>query len=458
MWRNPCAPRSYNGGCSMNTRKSSLPVMVLLCQAVLLAGCLSISDMGPPKRGEALASGFPSAKLSPQELFELATQELSDEGIAVLESNPNEGIILGSITPSRLRNLEGASGQAVVRNLAGGEMFVRVDIKKPDQGESLVYINVKKSSAVLPGDPYVIQRDFIDGYRLRVDKYLASRPVESKKQILDPVDQLPMPLPAPKRRTNGYAVLIGVESYRDLPKVDFAQRDVETVKGYLINALGYPEDHIVVRTNERATRSDFDSYLERWLENNVEKGSEVFVYYSGHGSPHPKSGQPFLVPYDGDPQYLDKTAYPVERMYQTLAKLPAERVVVVLDSCFSGTGGRSIVAKGSRPVGLTIESPSMPVMPGKKMVVFSASQNNQVSSAFPEKQHGLFTYYFLKGFQGSADADNNGMVSIGELHEYVRTEVQRQSRKMNSEQTPQVTSAGVTQAEMLNLSIVDLPR
>jgi hypothetical protein len=442
----------------MSSRKPYLVAMVFLCQTVLLAGCISIKDMGPPKMGEALSRGFPSSKLSQDELFDLASQELKEEGFTVVESTPSEGVILGSITPDKLRNIEGASANTLVRNIASGELFVRVDVQKPDQGESLVSVHVKKSSAVIPGEPYVLQRDFLDSYKLRVEKYLAGKPTDSKKQIVDPVDQLPTPLPGPKRRTNGYAVLIGVETYRDLPKVDFASRDVETVKGYLINALGYPEDHIVVRTNERATRSDFESYLERWLENNVEKGSEVFVYYSGHGSPHPKSGQPFLVPFDGDPQYLDKTAYPVERMYQTLAKLPAERVVVVLDSCFSGAGGRSIVAKGSRPVGLTIESPSIPTMPGKKMVVFSASQNNQVSSAFPEKQHGLFTYFFLKGFQGSADANNNGMVSIGELHDYVRAEVQRQSRRMNSEQTPQVTTAGATQAEMLNMSFVDLPR
>jgi Caspase domain len=405
-----------------------------------------------------MSSGFPSVKLSQQELFDLASQALKEEGYDVVDSNPTEGVIIGSITPNRLRNVEGASADTLVRNIATGQLFIRVDVQKPDQGESLVSVNVKKSSPVLPGDPYALQRDFLYSYKLRVEKYLAGKPIESKKQIVDPVDQLPTLIPGPKRRTNGYAVLIGVESYRDLPKVDFAQRDVETIKGYLINALGYPEDHIMVRTNERATRSDFESYLERWLENNVEKGSEVFIYYSGHGSPHPKSGQPFLVPFDGDPQYLDKTAYPVERLYQTLAKLPAERVVVVLDSCFSGTGGRSIIAKGARPVGLAIESPSMPTMAGKKMVVFSASQNNQVSSAFPEKQHGLFTYYFLKGFQGSADKDSNGLVSVGELQDYVRTEVQRQSRKMNSEQTPQITTAGGTQAEMLKMSIVDLPR
>ena len=209
-------------------RKPYVALIIFLFQILLLTGCISIKDMGPPKRGEALYTGFQSSKLSQQELFELASQELKEEGITVVESNPSDGIILGSITPDRLRNLEGTSAQALLRNLASGSLFVRVDVQKPDLGESLVYVNVKKSSEALPGDPYLMKREFIDSYKLRVDKYLASRPTESKKQIIDPVDQLPSLIPGPKRRTNGYAVLIGVESYRDLPKVDFAQRDVET--------------------------------------------------------------------------------------------------------------------------------------------------------------------------------------------------------------------------------------
>lgn len=441
----------------MRTCVASLLVLVL-SPALLLSGCVSIKEMGPPKRGEAMSTGFPSSKISQQELFDLVVQELKDEGVTLVENNPAEGILLGSITPDRLRNLEGTSGSTIVRNLAGGELFVRVDVMKAVQGVSDVHINVKKSSAVLTGDTYAIQRDFIDSFKLRVDRFVSNKPADTKKQVIDPVDQFPKPVPGLKRNKNSYAVLIGIESYRDLPKVDYAERDVETVRGYLVNALGYPEENIVVRTNERATRSDFESYFERWLENNVEKGSEVFVYYSGHGSPHPKSGQPFLVPYDGDPQYLDKTAYPVEQMYQALAKLPADKVVVVLDSCFSGTGGRSIVAKGVRPVGLSVESPGIPAMVGKKMAVFSASKNNQISSAFPEKQHGLFTYFFLKGFQGEADADRNGTITIGELHDYVRDEVHKQSRRMNAEQTPQITTAGSSQAEVLGISFVNVSK
>lgn len=435
-------------------------LVIVLSPTPWLAGCVAMKDMGPPKVGEAMSTGFPSSKISQQDLFDLAVQELKDERIAVVESNPTEGIILGSITPDRLRNLEGASASTVVRNIATGELFVRVDVAKPVQGVSDVYINVKKSNGALPGDPYMIQRDFLDQFKLRVDKFVSNKPIDAKKLAVDPVDQFPNPTPGLQRRKNSYAVLIGIEVYRDLPKVDYAERDVETVRGYLINALGYLEENIVVRTNERATRGDFESYFERWLENNVEKGAEVFVYYSGHGSPHPKSGQPFLVPYDGDPQYLEKTAYPVEQLYRVLAKLPAERVVVVLDSCFSGVGGRSIVAKGVRPVGLSVENPSMPAMVGKKMAVFSASQNNQVSSAYPDKQHGLFTYFFLKGFQGeiSADTNHDGTITIGEMYGYVQREVQKQARKMNSEQTPQIMTAGSPQAEVLGSTFVNVSK
>ena len=68
------------------------------------------------------------------------------------------------------------------------------------------------------------------------------------------------------------------------------------------------EDQIstLLRTNERATRGDIEAYFENWLKNNVDKDSEVFVYYAGHGSPDPKSGKAFLVPYDGNPAFLEK--------------------------------------------------------------------------------------------------------------------------------------------------------
>jgi len=77
-----------------------------------------------------------------------------------------------------------------------------------------------------------------------------------------------------------------------------------------------------------------------WLANNVESDSRVFIYYSGHGAPDPRTGDAYLVPYDGDPSFIENTGYSLKKLYDTLGKLPSKEIVVILDSCFSGAGGR----------------------------------------------------------------------------------------------------------------------
>lgn len=252
------------------------------------------------------------------------------------------------------------------------------------------------------------------------------------------IDTLPSAKARPKK--HAYAVVIGIEQYREkLPKADFADRDARLVGEYLTKVLGYPEENVIVRLNERATRTDLVKYFEEWLKNNVEPGGSVFVYYSGHGAPNIKTGEAYLVPYDGDPSFVDSTAYPVKQMYAALDKLPAKDVTVVLDSCFSGAGGRSVLAKGARPMGLSIENQ---VLATGKTVVLAASGGDQISNSFEEKGHGLLTYFFLKGLQGDGDTDKDGTIEMTELYDYVKPNVQRIARKQyNNEQTPQLLAS-----------------
>jgi hypothetical protein len=246
-------------------------------------------------------------------------------------------------------------------------------------------------------------------------------------------------LPTGKMQTrkHAYAVVIGVEQYREkLPRAEFADRDAKLVGEYLTKVLGYPEENVVVRLNDRATRSDLEKYFETWLPNNVEASSLVFVYYSGHGAPNTKTREAYLVPYDGDPSFVENTAYPLKRLYAALDKLPAKDIVVVLDSCFSGAGGRSVLAKGARPMGIALEHA---VASTGKAMVLAASSGDQISSTYEEKGHGLLTYFFLKGLQGDGDVNKDGVIELAKLYEYLKPNVQRIARKQyNSEQTPQL--------------------
>jgi len=267
---------------------------------------------------------------------------------------------------------------------------------------------------------------------------IVSTPSAAGQAIRSDVDRVPALNTTIKK--NAYAVVIGIEQYREkLPKADFADRDARLVGEYLTKVLGYPEENVIVRTNDRATRTDLVKYFEEWLRNNVEKDSSVFVYYSGHGAPNTKTGEAYFVPYDGDPSFVESTAYPVKQLYAALDKLPAKDITVVLDSCFSGAGGRSVLAKGARPMGLSIENATLA---SGKTVVLAASGGDQISNSFEEKGHGLLTYYFLKGLQGEGDANKDGAIDMAELYDYVKPNVQRVARKQyNNEQTPQLLAS-----------------
>ena len=259
---------------------------------------------------------------------------------------------------------------------------------------------------------------------------IAPRPVPTSD-----VDAVPTTVPPRKRPA--YAVVVGIEQYRQgLPKADFSDHDARIMRDHLVKGLGYQEENVVLLLNDRATKTDMEKYFEKWLENRVDQGDSVFVYFSGHGAPNPKTGDAYLVPYDGDPAYIDTTGYSLKRLYDSLAKLPAKEVVVLLDSCFSGAGGRSVIAKGARPMGLSVEKA---MVAGGKTVVMAASSGDQISSTYTTKSHGLLTYFFLKGLQGEGDQNKDGVLDIKELFEYVKPQVERVARReFNNEQTPQL--------------------
>jgi hypothetical protein len=255
-------------------------------------------------------------------------------------------------------------------------------------------------------------------------------------ETIPPSDVDILPSGTPRPNTHAYAIVIGIEQYRQkLPKADFAAQDAKTMTEYLTKVMGYPEENVVTLLNDRALKSDMEKYFEKWLSNNVEKGGTVFIYYSGHGAPNPKTGDAYIVPYDGDPSFIDQTGYSLKRLYESLGKLPTKEIVVALDSCFSGAGGRSVLAKGARPLVMNLESSSVP----SQMVVFSAASGDQISSTYEEKGHGLFTYFMLKGIKGEGDTNGDGKIETGELFDYIKPQVERIARKTyNNEQSPQL--------------------
>ena len=245
-----------------------------------------------------------------------------------------------------------------------------------------------------------------------------------------------------KVNKDGIAVIIGNREYhlKDIPRVDFAIRDAAVMREYVTRALGFRPGNIIYYENATqanfrtvfGTESDHKGKLFSW----VKRGrSDVFIYYSGHGAPDPGSKTGFFVPADCDPATVRLNGYSLKTFYANLARLPARSTTIVLDACFSGGSPKGMLLKNVSPVFFQVDNPLLSL---KKTILFTSSTGEQISSWYPEKGHGLFTYFFLKGLQGAADSNGNKKVTASEMEAYLKNEVSYMARRLSMrEQHPQ---------------------
>jgi uncharacterized caspase-like protein len=237
--------------------------------------------------------------------------------------------------------------------------------------------------------------------------------------------------PAYRNRENdkNFALVIGIEHYSGIPKADYAERDAAAVRRHLL-AMGYPDRNVILITGKDAGRAGIEKYVESWLPRNVHEDSKVFFYFSGHGAPSAESGQAYLVPWDGDPQFLETTGYPVKQLYAKLDQLKARSVIIAMDACFSGAGGRSVIAQGTRPL---VAKADVGVGPGARLTVLAASGSDEVTGSDDSQGHGIFTYFLLKSFDAK-----KGQVTAKDAFDFLSPKVRDAARRQNREQTPQL--------------------
>jgi hypothetical protein len=265
---------------------------------------------------------------------------------------------------------------------------------------------------------------------------VASRPASDPDNIESNIPR------ARQQNPDAIAVIIGNRDYLRSRKVDFALKDAELMKRYVLSTLGYKEGNVFYLTN--ASKTDFELYFGNRenhrgkLYNAIKEGrSDVFIYYSGHGAPGLKDRKGYFVPVEADPQYLELSGYPLDVLYENLAKLPARSITVALDACFSG----STLYENISPLVLEVQNP---VIRAKNMVVLASAGGTQVSSWYNEKNHSMFTYFLLRAMKDhAADSNKDGNLTFDELYSYVADKsegVPYYARRINGvEQNPAIS-------------------
>lgn len=228
-----------------------------------------------------------------------------------------------------------------------------------------------------------------------------------------------------------FALIIGIEHYKTLPSPSGAKADAERFAQMARQSLGVPAAHIRVALDDEATKGTIERHLE-WLKASVPSGGRIYFYLSGHGAPDAASGSSHIVPVDGDPQYLAQTGLRVSDVLGRLSQSKAKDVLAVVDSCFSGAGGRSVLPPGARAL---VRMKTEPVT--GRLALLSPASGAEISGPSTGGASGLFTQYVLEALgTGAADGDGDGQVSLQELADFVRPRVVREARKDNRDQTP----------------------
>lgn len=164
-------------------------------------------------------------------------------------------------------------------------------------------------------------------------------------------------------------------------------------------------------------------FLQKPGENDI-----VFLFFACHGAPDPnRTDNLYLLTHDTDPERIASTALPMREIRDAAREnLRANKAIILADTCHSGgmnfPGWRDVGNSTTARINNYLQDLQQA---SKGNVIFTSAEKNQLSREGERwgGGHGVFTHYLLEGLRGKADRDQNGIVTLGELLEYVREQV-----------------------------------
>ena len=233
----------------------------------------------------------------------------------------------------------------------------------------------------------------------------------------------------------GYAVVIGVSNYANLPAVaqlKFAESDARSVYQTVISREGGQIEPENVRTlfGKEATRANIAKLLEEWLPSVAKEDDRVIVFFAGHGFVY--QGKGYLAPHDFAFERTEATGYDMARLGDVLAnKVKARNKILLTDACHSA---KILPGLSSKQINDQFKN-----LPGS---FFTLASSREAESSFEDPDlaggSGVFAYFLVQGWKGQADVEpEDGIVSADELVQYVRSQVRQYVKARGLSQNPQ---------------------
>jgi hypothetical protein len=236
-----------------------------------------------------------------------------------------------------------------------------------------------------------------------------------------------------KARGNIWAIVIGINQYKNTRNLKYAVNDARAFKDYLKEYVGIPDERIFYLADQDANKSRIESLLGTTIKRKASKDDTVIIFYAGHGAVEPDPSnldgdgfEKYLLPHDADLQDLYSTSISMNDIRTIFTRIRADRLIFIADTCYSGaSGGRTMTATKTR-ANLSDKFYER-IARGKGRVIISSCSANEISKEDDNLQHGVFSYYMLEGLKGRADQDSDGIITVSELFSYISRKVPQAS-------------------------------
>lgn len=254
-----------------------------------------------------------------------------------------------------------------------------------------------------------------------------------------------------------YAVVIGVDTYKNYGSLDGAVNDAKIVAESLKD-IGAKQIKLLL--DDKATR---DEIKKAWSEVSVQAktGDTIFFTYAGHGAQLPERVKGTET--DGQDEFYvlanfdesgpnTKERVIDDDLQEWFSQRPDLNIILVSDSCHSGTMTRSYKKsklKYRKASVRAITNDALPVSNNHDLIDEQKTKLTHVVSfsgvpdheEVPEiiidnQSHGALSWHFSKGLSGLADNNKDGIVSLSELKNYL---IEKVSMETEGQQHPQIS-------------------
>lgn len=410
----------YEKAAAQGSARALIGLAGLLEQSALLAAAKGMSSLDTYNRvGELVnkATGGLVAGLSIQRAERLRVDFVSPTG-----ASPLPRVAGAPLT------VESAPGQVdvVVRvAAASGVKSVRVNgqPRTPDaQGLLSIPVTVGEAPSTV-----VVQAEDAVGAQAQAELKLVQRSAPAAVPAPPPVvAEKPAPLPGGKR----HALVIANQDYRHWVKLDTPRADAQAVAGVLQQRFGFE-----VTVVQDATRQQLLAALGR-LRQRVGPNDQVVVYYAGHGQMDNVTARGYWIPVDGDEKDLAQWVSVIDVTDQ-LSAMSARHVLVIADSCYSGTLTRSLIPAVDQA--LTLEQRLAPLQQLSRQRARVAMTSGGLEPVVDggSVNHSLFARSLLDVL-----GQVHSPVAAQELHHAVSARFAHLARRLKISQQPQYAPIG----------------